>query len=138
MKHNPFKSIWEKHPSWKATIKRWTWFFLNPRLLLCFGIAWMITNGWCYLFILLGTLMDVRWMVAAGTTWAGLLWLPFTPEKIVTLILAMLLLKWLFPSDEKTLKLLHEEKQKLLAAWHRQKEKRRDAALRSKKNLKNS
>ena len=27
---------------------------LNPRFLLCFGIAWIITNGWCYIGAALG------------------------------------------------------------------------------------
>lgn len=126
-----------KNRTWKKTLKRWVQFFLNPRLLLCFGIAWMITNGWCYVFILLGTWLRIGWMLAVGTAWAGFLWLPFTPEKIVTLIIAMCLLRWLFPGDEKTLKLLHEEKQKLLAAWRRRKERKKAEAAR-RKNLKNS
>lgn len=132
------KSIWERRPGWRQTLRRWVGFFLNPRLLLCFGIAWMITNGWCYVFILLGTWLRTGWMLAAGTAWAGVLWLPFTPEKIVTLIIAMFLLRWLFPGDEKTLKLLREEKQKLADAWRAHREKRRRTESRSGGNLKNS
>ena len=120
--------------TWKKTLRRWVQFFLNPRLLLCFGIAWMITNGWCYVFILLGTWLDVGWMLAVGTAWAGILWLPFTPEKVVTLIIAIFLLRLIFPGDEKTLKLLHEEKQKLQAAWRG----RRKRPRRRRENLKNS
>lgn len=120
--------------TWKKTLRRWVQFFLNPRLLLCFGIAWMITNGWCYVFILLGTWLGIGWMLAVGTAWAGILWLPFTPEKVVTLIIAIFLLRRIFPGDEKTLKLLHEEKQKLQAAWRR----RRKRPRRRRENLKNS
>ena len=29
-------------------------FLARPRFLLCFGLAWMLTNGWAYLFVLLG------------------------------------------------------------------------------------
>ncbi len=120
--------------TWKKTFKRWVQFFLNPRLLLCFGIAWMLTNGWCYVFILLGTWLSVGWMLAVGTAWAGILWLPFTPEKIITLIIAIFLLRLLFPGDEKTLQLLHEEKQKLHEAWQR----RRNVRRKKRENLNNS
>lgn len=82
---------------------------LNPRLLLCFGIAWMITNGWSYVFVTLGTLLDIAWMRAAGAFWLALLWLPFTPEKIITFIIAIFLMKLLFPNDEKTLGFLNEK-----------------------------
>ncbi len=120
--------------TWKQTLRRWVQFFLNPRLLLCFGIAWIATNGWCYVFILLGAWLKLGWMATVGTAWAGILWLPGTPEKLVTLIIAMFLLRWLFPSDEKTLRLLREERQRLLEAWRRRKQRR---AAREK-NLKNS
>ena len=120
--------------TWKKTLWRWVRFFLNPRLLLCFGIAWMITNGWCYVFILLGTWLNIGWMLAVGTAWAGVLWLPFTPEKLITLIIAIFLLRLLFPGDEKTLALLHEEKQKLYAKWRARRQKR----AQTRENLKNS
>ena len=120
--------------TWKKTLRRWVRFFLNPRLLLCFGIAWMITNGWCYVFILLGTWLNIGWMLAVGTAWAGVLWLPFTPEKLITLIIAIFLLRLLFPGDEKTLALLHEEKQKLYAKWRA----RRQQRAQTRENLKNS
>lgn len=119
--------------TWKKTLKRWVQFFLNPRLLLCFGIAWMITNGWCYVFILLGAWLKIGWMATVGTAWASLLWIPGTPEKLVTLIIAMFLLRWLFPGDEKTLKRLREERLRLQTAWQRRKDRRR-----MRKNLKNS
>lgn len=32
----------------KATVKKWLQLLLNPRFLLCFGIGWMITNGWVF------------------------------------------------------------------------------------------
>lgn len=124
----------ENGHTWKKTLRRWVQFFLNPRLLLCFGLAWMITNGWCYVFILLGTWLGISWMLVVGSAWAGLLWLPGTPEKLVTLLIAIFLLRLLFPGDEKTLKLLHEERQKLHRLWRRQREK----ARRKHENLKNS
>ena len=35
------------------TIKKWVMVVLNPRLLLCLFVAWMITNGWSYVFTVL-------------------------------------------------------------------------------------
>lgn len=93
-------------------------FILNPRLLLCFGIAWMITNGWSYILFGLGTYFEIGWMVAVGGTYLALLWLPATPEKIITFAIAIFLLRWLFPNDTKTLGILkklrnkHQEKKK--------------------------
>ena len=88
-------------------------------------MAWMVTNGWCYVFMFLGTWWKLSWMLAVGTAYAGFLWFPFTPEKLVTLAIAIWLLKRLFPQDEKTLKLLHEEKQKLHDAIARRRAKKR-------------
>ena len=39
---------------------------LNRRFLLCFGIAWMITNGWSYLLLGLGLWTDTAWMLAVS------------------------------------------------------------------------
>ena len=46
---------------------------LNPRFLLCFGLAWLITNGWSYILFGLGMLFDISWMKAvAGAYMAAL------------------------------------------------------------------
>ena len=84
-------------------------FLLNPRLLLCFGIAWMITNGWCYLFLFFGARYGIGWMAALGGAYAAFLWFPFTPEKIVTVAIAIFLLRLLFPRDQATLAVLQDE-----------------------------
>ncbi len=96
----------------KTWIKKILQFLLNPRFLLCFGLAWMITNGWCYIFIGVGTIYEIGWMLAVGTTYFAFLWLPFTPEKIVTIPIAIAFLKWFFPKDEKTLAVLQQMYQK--------------------------
>lgn len=92
-----------------ALVRRVLAFFLNPRLLLCFGIAWMITNGWCYLFIILGATLGIPWMAAIGGAYAAFLWLPFTPEKLVTVPISIFLLRLLFPHDKATLAVLEKE-----------------------------
>ena len=113
-------------------------FCLNPRLLLCFGIAWFITNGWCYVFTAVGAFFDIAWMTVAGATWAALLWFPFTPEKIITLIIAIFLLRLLFPKDQKTLLVLRTEQQKIRAkmqqASAKRKAKRHAKKLSAKQN----
>ncbi len=81
-------------------------FLLNPRFLICFGIAWMITNGWSYVMLGMGFLFDIPWMLAVSGAYLAFLWLPISPEKIVTVAIAMVLLRWLFPQDEKTLGIL--------------------------------
>lgn len=79
---------------------------LNPRLLICLGIAWMITNGWSYVVFGLGMFLRINWMRALGGAYMSFLWLPFTPEKLVTVALALLLFRLLYPKDKKTLRVL--------------------------------
>lgn len=86
--------------------------FLNPRFLLCFGIGWMITNGWAYILFGLGTWLRIPWMIAVGGGYLALLWIPFTPEKIITATIALILMKLFFPNDKKTLGLLKEIRDK--------------------------
>ena len=85
----------------------------NPRLLLCYGIAWMITNGWSYVFFVVGTYFDIAWMATVGGTYLAFLWLPISPEKIVTVAITILLLRWLFPGDTRTLGKLKAMREKL-------------------------
>ena len=89
-------------------------FLLNPRLLLCVGIAWLITNGWSYIMFLLGTYWQIGWMIAVSSAYLAFLWLPVSPEKIMTVLIAMALLRIFFPKDQKTLGVLKELHKKLL------------------------
>ena len=43
----------------KTITKKVILFITNPRLLLCIGIAWMITNGWSYVLLAIGRVHDV-------------------------------------------------------------------------------
>lgn len=90
----------------KRKVKSWLRFLLNPRLLLCLFIAWMITNGWSYVFFALGMLLKIHWMSVVGGAYMSLLWLPFTPEKILTVLIAIGLLRLIFPHDRQTLGVL--------------------------------
>lgn len=88
-------------------------FLLNPRLLLCLFIAWMITNGWSYVFFTIGMLLKINWMRVVGGAYMGLLWLPFTPEKLLTMLIAIGLLRLFFPRDQQTLGVLRMKLRRL-------------------------
>ena len=109
----------------KNLIRRVLEFFLNPRLLLCFGIAWFITNGWSYAFAAIGVYLDITWLYVIGLSWMTFLWFPFTPEKIVTLFITIGLLRWMFPKDQKTLAVILREQTALKAAMAKAKQSRR-------------
>ena len=89
--------------------RRWARFLLNPRLLLCLALAWMITNGWSYVMFGLGMLMKIHWMRVVGGAYMSFLWLPFTPEKLVTVVLAIGLMRLLYPRDRRTLGVLRRK-----------------------------
>ena len=116
------RGLWQRI---KPTLKKWVMFILNPRLLLCFGIAWFITNGWSYLMLGLGIHFDITWMAALGGAYLGVLWIPFTPEKILTVIIAFGILRLIFPKDEKTLAIIEGE-------FRRLKEKQNERRIRKK------
>ncbi len=111
----------------KDRIKKILLFISNPRLLLCVAIGWMITNGWSYLFLLLGSYFGIGWMVAVGTAYIAFLWMPISPEKIVTFAIAIALLKLLFPNDQRTLAVLTNLYQKAKALLKRRKDQPTEA-----------
>ena len=87
----------------KEILKEAVQFILNPRLLLCFGLGWIITNGWSYIMFGLGTYFKIEWMIVVSGAYLTFLWLPISPEKLVTVAIAIFLLRILFPNDKKTL-----------------------------------
>lgn len=116
----------------KSFCKTAVMFILNPRLLLCCGIAWMITNGWSYVLMALGTWLENEWMLGIASAYLAFLWLPVSPEKIVTVAIAMALLRFLFPNDQKTLGILKQTyanvKQSLSLKKQQRKEKKQQKA----------
>ena len=84
----------------------------NPRFLVCFGVAWMITNGWAYILLGFGAYFGIEWMTAVSGIYLAFLWLPFTPEKLITIPLAIALLRFFFPKDKDTLGLLRSMKER--------------------------
>ena len=110
----------------KQKIKKAVQFIINPHLLICFGIAWLITNGWSYLLFGIGTYYDIGWMVAISGAYLTLLWLPISPEKIVTVAIAIGLLRIIFPRDEKTLRVLTDMKNAVVDAIDKKRNKKRN------------
>lgn len=108
----------------KEKLKKILQFITNPRLLLCFGLAWIITNGWSYILLALGTWLGSGWMIGVSGAYLTFLWLPVSPEKIVTVAIAMVLLRVLFPNDQKTLGVLKNTYAKLKEAVCLKKEQR--------------
>ena len=107
---------------WARRLKTVVQFILNPRLLLCFGIGWMITNGWSYILLGLGTWLNIPWMIAVAGAYLAFLWFPFSPEKLLTVAIAIFLLRRLFPNDQKTLAVLTEMKMKIMEIVKKRKE----------------
>lgn len=110
----------------KEKLKKVFLFITNPRLLLCFGLAWIITNGWSYILLAVGTLLGIGWMIAVASAYLAFLWFPFSPEKIATVAITIVLLRWLFPNDQKTLGIMKESYAKLKASLKRRKEKKEE------------
>lgn len=67
---------------WWRIVGGWAW-------VVAFVIAWFITNGWAYIFLTLGGTLRV-----IGAAWLTILWMPLTPEKIVTVALATIIKKY--------------------------------------------
>lgn len=85
---------------------------LNWRFAVCFILAWMITNGWSYVFVAVGRILDIKWMFAVGSAYVAFLWLPCTPEKLITIPIAIFLQKLLFKKHTQT----SEELSQMLSA----------------------
>lgn len=79
-------------------------FLLNPHLVICYGIAWMITNGWAYVGIGVGSYYEMEWLKKISVAYLAILWSPFCFELIATLIITIALMKRLFPNDKETLR----------------------------------
>ena len=108
----------------RYNLKKTLQFIGNPRLLLCLALGWLITNGWSYIMFGIGTYLEINWMVAVSGAYLAFLWLPISPEKIITFAIAIALLRWLFPQDQKTLAVLRGWYEKAKTAIHARRERK--------------
>lgn len=60
-----------------------------------------------------GTYYEIDWMIGVSSAYLAFLWLPISPEKLVTIVIAITLLRVLFPNDQKTLKVLKDTHKKI-------------------------
>ena len=93
-----FKNVWyeDLKPFFIEFLKK-AWAFIKDwRNFISFGLAWCITNGWCYIFIILGEILNVLWMRRLGWGYLAFLWMPFTAEKVVTIPIAVFIKKKFF------------------------------------------
>ena len=120
----------------KSKLKKAIQFIANPRLLLCVAIAWLITNGWSYILFGAGTCLNIGWMTTVAGAYIAFLWLPISPEKIVTFAIALVLLRLLFPNDQKTLAVLENLYAKAKFAFKNRKTKGNIRKVGNKKRLK--
>lgn len=61
----------------------------------------MITNGHAYILLGLGMFLGIEWMKWYGGTYLAILWMPFTPEKLITIPIGIFIHKLLFKEDIK-------------------------------------
>jgi len=83
----------------KAVIdKFWGWVkpYLTLKMLPFLIVAWFITNGWSYAFVVVGTKLDITWMIWLGGAWISVLWFPLTIEKPITIFIAGLLYRLVY------------------------------------------
>lgn len=92
----------------KDKLKKIIRFIMNPRLLICVMIAWLVTNGWAYIMFGIGTYFNISWMIGVSSAYLAFLWIPVSPEKVVTFAIAIGLMRLIFPNDQRTLAVLKE------------------------------
>ena len=100
-------------------------FIVNPRLLLCLFLGWMITNGWSYILFGIGSYLNIPWMTGIAGAYLAFLWLPVSPEKLVTVAIAIALMRFIFPDDEKTLAVLVSMKNGIMEKIRKRKERKK-------------
>lgn len=94
--------IWHEEKKIIITFLKGVWNYVKDwRTFVSFLLAWSITNGWCYIFIILGTWLKIKWMRITGWTYLAFLWLPTTPEKLITVPLSVAIKKILFKKSKK-------------------------------------
>lgn len=82
----------------KIFVKTWDWAkpYFTWKMLPFLILAWFITNGWSYAFVVIGTKLGIHWMIWAGSVWISFLWFPLTVEKPITIFIAGLLYKLIY------------------------------------------
>lgn len=96
--------------------------FLKITFIISFGLAWIITNGWAYIIAFMPFNFP-EWLMWLARAYIGFLYLPWTPEKIITIPIAIWIHVRLFRDDTKTHIQLIEMKQQAQLDWKKIKDK---------------
>lgn len=83
--------------------------YLKLSMLISYGIAWNITNGWSYIALGLGTFLKIPILITISSTYLAFLWMPFTIEKPITFAIAFYIQKKLFVKEYYKKRLFEEE-----------------------------
>lgn len=76
--------------------------FCKWQFLISYFIPFMIVNGWAWIGFFLSPIIGLNWFTISATTWLAILWLPCTPEKLITIPLALWIHTKLFGKKGKT------------------------------------
>lgn len=68
--------------------------FLTWRILIIYIPIWFVISGWSMVGIAIGH----SWFRTVSISWQAFLWMPFCPEKLVTIPLTIYLHKKIFPN----------------------------------------
>ena len=88
------------------------WIYLKPfcnwRFLVSYSIPFMVVNGWAWIGVILIPVIGMNWFTSASLSWQAILWLPCTPEKLITIPATIFIQTRLFKNDKKTKAQLEE------------------------------
>lgn len=93
--------------------------FTNPRFLISFGLAWLITNGIWYVFAFVPIKLLPDWLVWFSRSYIAFIYLPWTPEKLITIPMAIFFHLKLFRRDDKTHKQLEDMYKQAKSDWNK-------------------
>lgn len=113
-----FFSLVQIYRNWNYLVflfKKYIKPFLTWRILVCYLPFWFLATGWAWLFSFIGK----GWFRAVAIGWLTFLWMPWCPEKLITIPLAIWLHTKLFPNHSVPKHLteaLEQERKKLKKA----------------------
>lgn len=82
------KKLWNK--LWEC-IK----FVLDWKTFLCYIPVWFIASGWTYVAIAFGS----PWLKSIGAAWLAFLWMPWCPEKLITIPITLWIKSKIFKKE---------------------------------------
>lgn len=91
--------FYKEHPIFVYHKIRYSW-----KYIISFMIAWFITNGWAYIL----AFGNIEWLSVIAKSYIAFLWLPFTPEKIITFPLAVIIHKMIWREGNERIKLANK------------------------------